>query len=252
MPSNPAVDGSPSALSPNRDHAADTDPLLHLHKMSITAGVGNEDYVEVNTLAVLAVLFGLASSLAFMTTLLLVIPLAGLLLAIIALIQIRNSNGTQTGKFLAWAGLVLCIGISGFLIGTEIVTARQHEADNQAIADLSAKFGDDIHGSKLEQAYALFDDDFHTRVTYDQFRIHAASFQRGGVLLPAIESISWNGLTDFHDETADSAVAETYIVLHFGDSGTDRMDARFKRTGSTWQIDNIPIMFPAIRHKTSS
>src|SRR4051794_6725127 len=92
--------------SPNSGANGD-DPLSHLHKMSTTAGLGSTDYVAVNGVAVATIFMGLASSLALLDVTLLAIPLVTVVLAIIALRQIANSNGTQTGRLLAWGGLVL-------------------------------------------------------------------------------------------------------------------------------------------------
>src|SRR3954469_7316845 len=102
------------------DGAAD-DPFLKLHKMSTTAGLGSGDYVAINGTAIAALLLGIASALVlFGLHLLLLIPLAGLVCAILAFRQITDNNGTQTGRGLAAVGLVLSIGFGGFSIGKEV------------------------------------------------------------------------------------------------------------------------------------
>src|SRR6185436_15279396 len=53
----------------------DDDPLAHLHKMSTTAGLGSQEYVAVNGMAVFALVLGLASGFALFDRLFLVIPL---------------------------------------------------------------------------------------------------------------------------------------------------------------------------------
>ena len=83
------------------------DPLSKLHKMSTTAGVASQQYVAVNTTAVVAALLGVASAMAMFSPLLLVIPVATVVVSIVAWRQIANSNGTETGKPLAVLGLVL-------------------------------------------------------------------------------------------------------------------------------------------------
>ena len=80
--------------------AGGEDHLSRLHKMSTTAGVTNLDYVAVNHTAIAAVLLGLLSALSFFGFLLLVIPIVGVVFAVIALRQIGESNGTQN---LPWA-----------------------------------------------------------------------------------------------------------------------------------------------------
>src|SRR3954451_18973037 len=105
----------PQASPPDaqtRDATAEAH-LSQLHKMSTTAGVTNLDYVAVNQTAIIALLLGLASGLAFFGYLLLIIPLVGIVFAIVAIRQITDSNGTQTGKGLAWGGLALCLLFGG-------------------------------------------------------------------------------------------------------------------------------------------
>src|SRR5271155_3285734 len=104
---DPTMPGMPSS--------SDGDPLLHLHKMSTTAGLGSQDYVAVNVTSVVAVLFGLASLLAIASPVLLVFPIVGVALSLIALRQVRNSNGTQTGIALAVLGLVLSGAITAVI-----------------------------------------------------------------------------------------------------------------------------------------
>src|SRR3954462_5034744 len=106
------VSPPPSAATVNAA-AAGVDPLAGLHKMSTTAGVTNLDYVAVNQTAIAAVLVGLLSALSFFGFLLLVIPIVGAIFAVIALRQIADSNGTQTGRGLAILALALCVILGG-------------------------------------------------------------------------------------------------------------------------------------------
>src|SRR3954471_19886402 len=105
--------------TPARPATATADPLAGLHKMSTTAGVTNLDYVAVNQTAIAAVLLGLLSAVSFFGHLLLVIPIVGVIFAVVALRQIGNSNGTQTGRGLALLALLLCLGLGGTAIGME-------------------------------------------------------------------------------------------------------------------------------------
>src|SRR5436190_20115121 len=88
---------TPPAAPPAAAAAGD-DHLAHLHKMTTTAGLGSSDYVAVNGTAVFALLVGVASALALMSEVLLILPLVAIVAAFVALSQIRHSNGTQTGK----------------------------------------------------------------------------------------------------------------------------------------------------------
>src|SRR4051794_39838641 len=91
--------------NPTQSNAPGDDPLSHLHKMSTTAGLGTTEYVAVNGMSIVALILGLASSLSLFANELLVIPVVAVILGIWALIQIKDSNGTQTGRFLAFFGM---------------------------------------------------------------------------------------------------------------------------------------------------
>src|SRR4051794_17907081 len=106
-------DAPTTSSTPTEAPAAGTEHLAHLHKMSTTAGVTNLDYVAVSPLAVVTVLIGVASLLSFFGALFLVVPATGLLVGVLALRQIADSNGTQTGRPMAWAGLTLCVALGG-------------------------------------------------------------------------------------------------------------------------------------------
>src|SRR6478736_4490875 len=94
---------------------APPDPLASLHKMSTTAGLGSGDYVAINPVAIFAIIMGVASALAlFEETILLLLPAAAIVGAIIALRQIGKSSGTQTGRGLAIAAIVLALIFGGY------------------------------------------------------------------------------------------------------------------------------------------
>src|SRR5689334_9364604 len=106
-------------LQTNSPAPSADDPLAKLHKMSTTAGLGSGDYVAVNITAVVAAPVGPASMLARAANELLIIPVVGIVLGVIALRQIRKSNGTQTGMGIALIGLLLSLGIGGWVIASQ-------------------------------------------------------------------------------------------------------------------------------------
>jgi hypothetical protein len=236
---------NPSEAPIQRDPAADTDPLLHLHKMSTTAGLGTQEYVAINVTAVVAALFGVASMLALINDILLVIPIVGSVLSFVALAQIRNSNGTQTGKGLAVVGLLLSGGITVGLICTRVVEGIHRTQDQRAIAKLCDQFGALISQRKYDDAYALFDADFQGRFKPDPFKNRLASMQENKVT-PPIDQVEWNGLIQFQADEGGSDSAETVMKLHFkGVPNEERASARFRKSeGGAWKINNIPDLFP--------
>src|SRR3954454_9597425 len=96
---------------PARDDAPN--PLASLHKMSTTAGISSQEYVAINIPSIIAPVLGVASVVAVLNPILLVVPLAAIVTAVAALRQIRESNGTQTGRAFAWLGIVLSLAIGG-------------------------------------------------------------------------------------------------------------------------------------------
>jgi hypothetical protein len=67
------------------------------------------NYTSLSSLAVCAFLFGLASLIALLAPLMVVIPIAGVLVALFALVRIGRSEGALTGRSLALVGLALAI-----------------------------------------------------------------------------------------------------------------------------------------------
>jgi hypothetical protein len=239
---------SPDLTAAHRDAAADTDPLLHLHKMSTTAGLGVGDYVAVNVTSVVAVVFGLASLLAIFNSVLLVFPIVGVILGIVALRQITGSNGTQTGKGLAILGLVLSGVITATIFSLQGLEILHRRADQEALANLSEKYGQLIAQDKFDEAYDLFDAGFKDRVSKQAFIVHLTSIQHS-TELPAIDKITWNGLAEFHPGDEGSQTADAVIKVHFkGIDGEERLGARFhKLKDGPWLINNIPDQFPALK-----
>src|SRR3954471_20757728 len=91
---------------PAGDPAPDAaDPLHNLYRMSRTAGLGSGDYVAINNTAILSLILGLAGVLSVLYPLLLVVSAAALVCGILALVQIRSSNGTQSGRAFAALGI---------------------------------------------------------------------------------------------------------------------------------------------------
>src|SRR3954464_12472461 len=93
----PQVESTPTEPRPvpareaGDDAGAAPDPLASLKKMSTTAGVGSQEYVAVNPGAGAALRLGVASLLVSRHDVLLLIPAAGVVCAIVAWRQISNS-----------------------------------------------------------------------------------------------------------------------------------------------------------------
>src|SRR5881394_820634 len=123
-------------LEPPRKSDADAadgpDPIAGLHKMSTTAGVGSQDYVATNNAAIVSVILGICTALAFLGIPFLIVGVAGIVSGIIALYQIRHSNGTQGGTGIAILGILLSLGIAGSVAATNILDWMHQRDDEQA------------------------------------------------------------------------------------------------------------------------
>jgi hypothetical protein len=68
-----------------------------------------EDYRSLSSLAVVALIVGIISFLAFLTPILLIIPLLGAVLGVLAIVKTRRESEYYTGTTLAVVGLVLSV-----------------------------------------------------------------------------------------------------------------------------------------------
>ncbi len=219
------------------------DPLLGLHKMSMTAGLGSTDYVAVNVTSVVSILFALAGVLSVLANLLLLIPLIGFVLAIVALRQIRNSNGTQTGKGLAWIGLGISLLIVLGVLGNQALQAFRQKDEEKAIAGLCQNLGQLISDGKYDEAYDLFDEDFRSRNSQDSFKVRLEMMQQNTVVTPIV-SIDTSGLMRFNQSEFGDLRADAVMRTHYKNQQIGRYEIHFRLSGGKWLIDDIPDMFP--------
>ena len=218
------------------------DPLAGLHKMSTTAGVTNLDYVAVNHTAIAAVCLGLLSALSFFGHLLLVIPVLGVIFAVVALRQIAGSNGTQTGRGLAVLALLLCLGLGGTAIGMEAYSAMRVRGDENAVAATLSKAGNFIREHKYKEAYELFDPEFRKRVSLDDFATRWQAIQAGS--LGEIEAFEWNGVTPIFENSQGSRNAGTKLRIKFNKGFDDRFDVVLREENGGWLIYRLESFFP--------
>ena len=229
------------------DVPAQPDPLARLYHMSTTAGVGTQDYVAINPTAIVALLLGFASVLVIFSNVLLIVPLVGGICAIVALVQIRRSNQTQTGTWLALLGLLLSLILGGGWALSDVIAASRHKADEQQIAKLLHHMGQDLAAGRYEQAYKLFDDRFHERVPLATFETAFAGFAKVSSM-GELESVEWNnGRIEFEDR-GDPPVhlAVTMGLFKFkANPQPSRITVQLENPGDGWRIEDIPNLFPS-------
>lgn len=222
------------------------DPLSGLYHMSTTAGVGTQEYVAINPTAIAALILGLGSVLAMFTDVLLVIPVAGVVCAIIALMQVRSSNGTQTGKGLAILGLALSIGLGGGRAGYAAYMGLRTTADERQIAQIIHQLGQDVASDHYKEAYDTFTQAFRDRVDLPKFEQAFKEFSTIPAL-GAVRSIEWNHEQIYTEEKPDSGIVLGYamgLFHHANNPQPRRLIISFEKSGGVWRPSDIEGMFP--------
>lgn len=84
-----------------------TTPAFHADDSEQTT-----EYRTLSVLAIISLIFGLASPLCFGAPLLMAIPLIGIAVSILALRRIAAGEGALAGRWMAVTGLILCVGLA--------------------------------------------------------------------------------------------------------------------------------------------
>jgi hypothetical protein len=236
-----------TAVAPAPDDGPD--PLASLHKMSTTAGITSQEYVAINIPSIITVLVGLASLLAVISPLLLVVPVAGVILGFVSLSQIRASNGTQTGRAFAWVGIVLSLAIGTSVLVAALLERSRTAADRAEIVSQIDRLGHHIAAREYDQAYAMFSPRFQNRVNQTTF---ATTWDQAQQVpgLGKINSMEWNRTSILFQDEPESGtrVATAYAWVAFAE-GKDkaRHPLIFRKSGGKWTIDDAPQIFPIER-----
>jgi hypothetical protein len=233
--------------SPSGGHAAAV-PLAGLHKMSTTAGLGSTDYVAVNATAIFALIMGFASALTlFNEPILLLIPLVGMIAAIVAYRQIGKSNQTQTGRGLAALALVLCLGFGGVVFASTVSGNVRQRADLASIDKLITKLGENIQQGKFDDAYQMFDDRFRARVKVATFS-DLMKVLRENPTYGKLQNVTWKHLAAFEtDQTTGTRMAAVNVIFNYDKVGEVRQTAIFRKVEGDWALSDIPAYFPTAK-----
>ena len=224
------------------------DPLASLHKMSTTAGISSQEYVAINIPSLIALLLGAASVLAVLVpNPLLLIPVLGVITGLVSLRQIRQSNGTQTGRAFAVIGIVLSLALGALVLVRAMVERNRGRADHAAIEQRIDELGRYVSAREYDKAYALFSDRFRNRVNRTQFDATWDTAQAYPEL-GAIRSMKWNqtGLIIEKDPNSPTRVCSAYALVQFEKtSEMARHPLVFRTVGGQWMLDDVPQMFPS-------
>lgn len=231
------------------DNAAD--PFSGLTRMSTTAGVGSYEYIAVNSVAVAAILTAVAGILAIFSNYLLPLPAFASVFAIIALVQIIKSNGTQTGKKLAVASLLISLGVVGKIVYEGQKEARAYEASRAEISALFDTFYKGWSSGDHQTAWSVFGPAFHSRVKYadfDGFLKTISDPNQAGKL----QSVKWNEkLEAVRGDQSDIDIARAVVIVTLEKAGEGGISCdvmlvrRPTQSGQRgpWQIEQLSPLF---------
>lgn len=238
---------------------AQSDPLATLHKMSMTAGLGSQDYVAINNTSFFAVGLGLLGVLSLFWPEFLIASGGGLVCAIVAWWQIRNSNGTQTGKSIVLFAVALCLGVGGYVAGHSIYIAIENREDEAKIGQLIDNFSQALTHHDYDQAYAMCSDDFRKRVSIEKFSATFDSmFHPHMSTVGPLTSLQWNHAHDwFGNEVNGDRLAVALTLFQFAkEPEPSRQNVSFVKayddSGWHWEVNDIPTLFPKPRRATGA
>jgi hypothetical protein len=224
---------------------SENDPLATLHKMSRTAGAGTQEYVAINATSVAAFLLGLASALAIVGQILLIIPFLTIFVAVIAIYQIRRSGGTQSGMGLAVTGVVLALGFVAFVGGKQVVDSRRDEIERQQIISMMQQLGNDFAAKNYDAAWQKFSSRFKENVTRERFEADLARLQASSYYGP-IKSITSNNVSVPLSYGGELPIWQSIFIITVQSGQEDRRMITFRKyPDEGWRIDEIEGFFPA-------
>jgi hypothetical protein len=226
-----------------------TDPLHNLYRMSLTAGLGSGDYVAINNTAIIALLLGLLSVTALLYPIMLVAAVAAILCGALALVQIRSSNGTQSGRIFAGLGVLLGLALGGATVGKMVAARMEKQREEQAIGEVIKRLNDFIVAGEYGQAYqTLFSQRFKQDFTEQQF---AQVWEQLVPYAGRVKSIGWNNRAEIDVVRATNskrAVANGDITF---EKTPTRQPFQFtKAQGGEWEIDLITQLFEKKQDRT--
>jgi hypothetical protein len=193
------------------------DPIANLHKMSTTAGVGSQDYVAINNAAIVSVILGLCTALAFLGIPFLIVGAAGIVSGIIAIVQIRHSNGTQGGMGLAILGMLLSLAIAGSVATANILDWQRQRDDKAEINKVLEQLGQYVASDQYEKAYQLFSPEFQAMFKFQIFRDQLQAYQQ---YFGKIEGMTSNDAFLFLPTAEGVPTAQTQALVRFKEPTT--------------------------------
>lgn len=238
-------DQKPAAPAPPAGSPGSADDALHnLYRMSRTAGLGSGDYVAINTTSIVALSLGCAAVLSLLYPIMLVVAAAGVVCGILALVQIRNSNGTQSGRSFAAIGILLGLALGGIAAGRMFMSDMEKRRDEQAIDALIGQLNQRIVARDYAGAYKeLFTEDFKRFFTEQAFAERWESFRP---VYGEVKKIDWGRRSEIQvvagTKEKRGVASSTVQFDKFEEPARQPMNFVRKEDGN-WLIDGIGQLF---------
>jgi hypothetical protein len=220
--------------------------LQSLHHMSTTAGMDSGDYVEINGLAVAAVSLAAVSLLGVLHSAFMLLGILATVAGVLALRQISRSNGTQGGRAVAWAGILLAIAVVG---GKWTMDYAQAAAEKRHAAEIEALFGrlgGLLAKGDYDGAYQQFSPAFHKFVSQDRFTSTWKSVLTSDASRGDFVQFEPSGLYQFWVTGSSLPTGITRIRLRFaklaeplGPVGVGALQG----ADGVWRVDEMPDLF---------
>jgi hypothetical protein len=215
--------------------------------MSMTAGMGAGDYVEISRLAVAAGTLALLSLLGLLSRYFLLLGLVAVVLAIVALRQIRRSNGTQGGKGVAWLALSVSAVVSGGALLLDLAAAATDARDGRAIVAQVERLSSALAAREYDAAWEMFSAEFRQRVSRQRFGDYWRQVETSADQIGRLEGLVCSGRFEFVKRTSGGRVGATALSFKFAKlpepTGMATLTAAQREDG-TWGLNDLPDIFP--------
>jgi hypothetical protein len=132
--------------------ATGTSTNVHASAFHADESEETNEYRSLSVSAIVALLLGLASPLSFGHVLLTAIPIAGIVVALVALRQIASSEGALAGRGAAIIGLVLCVA---FAVAPHARAYILRSSRTSQAREFGRQWLDSVAAGELERAFRL-------------------------------------------------------------------------------------------------
>jgi hypothetical protein len=215
--------------------------LARLHKMSTTAGVGLGEYRAVNGLAVTSLVLGIASWMSWLHPMLFLLPVVGVVMGVLAIVQIRRSSGTQSGIGLAGTGIVLSMLLGGWAFTVSAGERHRVIEHRREIDAVAVEFGEALAAADYARAYRLTDTNFQREISLERF---VSVFSSESGRLGGFHGAASNSLARVVVPEEGPPTAEARLIIQIGLPDPFSQTVRLVRREEGWRFTEFEAWFP--------